>query len=102
MLLSTQDQIKELFPAVPWTALSSVARPEVHVQRDFRPTTSGSFTLLSRLLEESVWRHFSWKGLMDLLVESLDCLYQVAQWSRICPSMQDTWVRSLGLEDPRE
>lgn len=27
---STQDQIKQLFPAVPWTALSSVAQPEAH------------------------------------------------------------------------
>ena len=40
----------------------------------FGATTSGSFTLLSRLLEESGWSHFSWKGLVDLPVESLDCL----------------------------
>ena len=27
---------------------------------------------------------------------------QVAQWQRICLTMQETWVRSLGQEDPLE
>ena len=26
----------------------------------------------------------------------------VAQWLRICPPMQEIWVRSLGQEDPLE
>ena len=27
---------------------------------------------------------------------------QIAQWYRICLPMQETWIRSLGWEDPLE